>query len=165
MAFRERRDVLRGIGLMLPISTTGCLGLITRDSTEIEYRTWNPTTDRIETEVTEDLAGELLDAIGREEEAWVIVDILVKSGEVESNGFFRGTQVESNGHTGSMVGIHVHTPSPAKTITSTDENYQLREGARADLYYHITHTVERVEWVTGGLEGESSSITLVDRTA
>ena len=164
MILRERRDVLRGIGLILPMGTTGCLGLTTQDSIEIEYQVWGPTTE-IQTEVSEDLAEELLEAVGREAETWVVVDVDMQSGEIESGDLFRGTHVEANGYIGSMVGVYAHSPTPEEIITSSDENYSLFEGARADLYYHIAHPVEQAEWVTRGLEGEFDSITLVDRTA
>ena len=146
------------------MTTAGCLDLTTQDSIEIEYRVWDPITE-IQTEVSEDLAEELLEAVGKEEETWVVVDIVMQSGEIESGDLFKGTQVEANGYIGSMVGLYAYAPSPQELITSSNENYSLFEGARADLYYHISHPVEQVEWITRGFESEFDSISLVDRTS
>ena len=161
MPLHDRRDVLQGIGLMLPLSTTGCLGLTTQDSIELEYWMYGVITDGMETERTG--AEELLDALGRDDETWVVVRVLMKYGEIKSSDLFRGTQVEANGYTGSMVGLSLVVPTQQKPITSSEENFVLEEGMLALMYYHLDHTVEQAEWLTGGLESKFDSITLIHR--
>jgi len=168
MALRERRDVLQSIGLVLPISTTGCLGLRDRDSIEIEYLLYDPVPGELvpprDQEWSGDWTEKLLDALGRDEETWVQVRININSGEIESSDLFRNTQVKANGYTGSMVGLSTIVPINKEPITSAEETFMLEEGMLVFLYYHIDHAVEQVEWLTAGLESELDGITLVDGT-
>lgn len=122
----------------------------TSDQIEIEYSVSDPRSH-------DEVPDEVIEHPNPEDFRWIVVDFELISGTFDAADIMGLTQIEVNGESQFTRAVVINSPDD-ELLTSSDDNYTMGEGTRAEAYYRVSGDAEEGRWIVDQLENQHGEI-------